>query len=60
MDGLDEKQNGAPAMEVDDIVSVKDRKYFDSDYSFRSPIYYYHFQKMRLLLQSICRTLDMM
>jgi len=34
MDGLDEKQNGAPAMEVDDIISVKDRKYFNSDYSF--------------------------
>jgi ubiquitin carboxyl-terminal hydrolase 7 len=26
MDGLDEKQNGAPAMEVDDIVSVRDRE----------------------------------
>lgn len=26
MDGLDEKANGTPPMEVDDIVSVRDRK----------------------------------
>ena len=32
MDGLDEKQNGAPSMDVDDLVSVQDREYlfFDS------------------------------
>jgi len=32
MDGLDEKQNGAPSMDVDDLVSVQDREclFFDS------------------------------
>jgi ubiquitin carboxyl-terminal hydrolase 7 len=27
MDGLDEKQNGAPPMEIDEVVSVRDRKF---------------------------------
>lgn len=27
MDVLDEKQNGAPPMEIDEVVSVRDRKH---------------------------------
>jgi ubiquitin carboxyl-terminal hydrolase 7 len=38
MDVLDEKQNGAPPMEIDEVVSVRDRKSHASIYAFRQAL----------------------
>ena len=54
MDVLDEKQNGAPPMEVDEVVSVGDRKSSRFFVELESSFSVISF-KMRLLLPSTCR-----
>jgi len=59
MDVLDEKQNGTPPMEVDELVSVRDR---ESRSSFLYPQYQLNTDttpKMTPLPRNICQTWDM-
>jgi len=56
MDVLDEKQNGAPPMEIDEVVSVRDRKLRISVYMHTLNVVVIVSWQTRLSPPSICRT----